>query len=134
MIGLNFTRKAYLILEPALGFGAPWNMTKNAIYQDDEKGYLINDNALIFFHFHQFKIFRNDHFFWCSRFYGGLSAAARSMFKKNTREESQDARQLLGPEYSSDLQSETWIRFHLVQYIKDSTPLFIKKLLKKNPP
>ena len=119
-----------LILEPPLGFGAPWNMIKNTINCDSENRYVINDSKLIFFHFHQFKIFRNAHFFWCSRSYGRVSTAGHSMFREYERA-ILDVRKILGSQYVADLQTETWLRYHFIQFIKNSVPLFIKNFIKK---
>lgn len=120
-----------LILEPALGFGAPWNMSKNTISHDGEGGYVINNNnKLIFFHFHQFKIFRNLHFFWCSSSYGRLSSAGRSMYKEYERAVL-EARRLLGSQYVADLQAENWLHFLLSRTIRDLLPLTLRNFIKR---
>lgn len=119
-----------LILEPTLGFGAPWNMIKNTIRYGSENGYVINDSKLIFFHFHQFKIFRNAHFFWCSKGYGRVSTAGRSMFREYERAVL-DAKKVLGSQYVADLQTENWLRYRFIQFVKNSVPLFVKNFVKK---
>ena len=119
-----------LILEPALGFGAPWNMRKNTISHDGENGYVIKDRELIFFHFHQFKIFKNTHFFWCSSSYGRVSSAGRSMYKEYERAVL-EARRLLGSQYVADLQSENWLRHFLSRTIRDSLPVTIRNFIKR---
>ena len=96
-----------LVLEPKLGFGAPWNMVKNVIKSDREKGFSINGNKLIFFHFHQFKIFPNARFFWCSSSYGRKSPGARAMYRKYERA-ILDARMVLGHQYVADIQNNNW--------------------------
>ena len=119
-----------LILEPVLGFGAPWNITKNTISHDGVNGYLIKESDLIFFHFHQFKIFKNARFFWYSSSYGRISSAGRSMYKEYERAVL-EARRLLGPQYVADIQSENWLLHFLMRAIKDSLPLVFRNFLKK---
>ena len=118
-----------LILEPILGFGAPWNITKNTISHDSENGYLIKESDLIFFHFHQFKIFRNARFFWYSSSYGRISSAGRSMYQEYERAVL-EARRLLGPQYVADIQSGNWLLHFLMRAIKDSLPLVFRNFLK----
>jgi hypothetical protein len=119
-----------LILEPVLGFGAPWNITKNTISHDGVNGYLIKESDLIFFHFHQFKIFKNARFFWYSSSYGRISSAGRSIYKEYERAVL-EARRLLGPQYVADIQSENWLLHFLMRTIKDSLPLVFRNFLKK---
>jgi len=119
-----------LILEPNVGFGAPWNMIKNTISFDSKNTYIINDSKLIFFHFHQFKIFRGAHFFWCSRTFGHVSLAGHSMFKEYETAVL-SAKKILGSEYVADLQTKNWLNYHIIQLSINLVPVFIKKFIKK---
>lgn len=119
-----------LILEPKIGFGAPWNMSSNQISFDKNKGYLIKNCDLIFFHFHQFKIFKNQKFFWCSRSYGYKNSGLKKMYK--TYESAIiSSKKILGSQYLSDLEKETWITFKFKRAFKDLLPLSFRNFLKR---
>lgn len=118
------------VMEPKLGFGAPWNMMKHSIHFDDNRGFTINDKQLVFFHFHQFKIFRAERFFWHSRTYGVPSQGARFMYKEYEKS-ILDARKVLGSQYDSDLHSGSWLIYNVRSKIEFYVPNMLKKFLKK---
>jgi hypothetical protein len=118
------------ILEPAFGFAAPWNMSKHIISSGENQRYFTQNRELIFFHFHQFKIFRNSRFFWCSRSYGQLSAGARSMYKFY-ESAVLSARLKLGTQYAADLESVSWFTHLLSRTVRDYFSVSIKNIVKR---
>lgn len=118
------------IMEPKLGFGAPWNVMKHNLSFNEHRSFTINSKQLIFFHFHQFKIFNAGRFSWYSKPYGVITEGCRVMYQTYERAII-DVKKVLGPDYVADLHNGSWLAHKARSEIKQYIPSRIKKLIKK---
>lgn len=118
-----------IILEPKSGFAAPWNFNKYNFEYIENQGYFFGKKKLIFFHFHQFKIFSSKYFFWCSNSYGSKNIAIKSMYK-HYEKAILNSKRILTSDYNADIQSEGWYFFIAKRFAKDLIPVSLRNVVK----
>ena len=119
----------HIIENPGAGI-APWNYCKYDIFEKDD--YIkINNENLIFYHFHQFKILSEKSFFRLGKIYKSNAEEPNSIYSIYEKEIIKSIKIIreIEPNFKNGIVSNNFNFF--IEYLKKFLPRKIKNILKK---